>query len=209
MTNSNNPHLKKAFELKNQEECRSLYKEWAPSYDTTMVDELKYVTPYKLSKYLAPELPDPTAPILDLGCGTGLVGEALQDIGYTNIDGLDFSKEMLRVSEQKDCYQDLMCADLTKKTQIPDRTYEAVICAGLFTHGHLDASCIDECLRIVQTDGLFASAIRAQTWKTMGFEKKFTNLESENQIELVKKDLLENYKDSKERDGVYVIFRIK
>lgn len=43
--------------------------------------------------------------ILDLGCGTGLVGEQLYNMGYKNIDGIDFSDELLKVAESKKVYR--------------------------------------------------------------------------------------------------------
>ena len=34
--------------------------------------------------------------ILDMGCGTGLVGKFLAEKGFTNIHGIDLSKKMLK-----------------------------------------------------------------------------------------------------------------
>jgi len=39
--------------------------------------------------------------IFDLGCGTGLTGEALYNIGYRNIIGCDASPGIMRVAELK------------------------------------------------------------------------------------------------------------
>ena len=38
------------------------------------------------------------AAILDLGCGDGLVGEALTVRGFTNISGFDISSKMVALS---------------------------------------------------------------------------------------------------------------
>ena len=43
--------------------------------------------------------------ILDLGCGTGLVVEHLYKLGYKNVDGIDISEEMLKLSEAKGVYR--------------------------------------------------------------------------------------------------------
>ena len=45
--------------------------------------------------------------ILELGCGTGLFGEAVSKKGYTNLDGLDGSEEMLKRAEAKGMYNHL------------------------------------------------------------------------------------------------------
>lgn len=43
--------------------------------------------------------------ILDLGCGTGLVGEELYKRGYKNIDGLDLCAKFMKVAEAKGIYR--------------------------------------------------------------------------------------------------------
>ena len=40
---------------------------------------------------------DKDAEIVDLGCGTGLLGEILFNLGYKNIIGVDGSEEMLNI----------------------------------------------------------------------------------------------------------------
>ena len=37
--------------------------------------------------------------VMDLGCGTGLVGQYLYEKGYTNVDGIDASQGMLNESK--------------------------------------------------------------------------------------------------------------
>ena len=39
--------------------------------------------------------------ILDVACGTGLVGDALVKRGFSNITGLDFCKSMLDIANTK------------------------------------------------------------------------------------------------------------
>jgi len=42
--------------------------------------------------------------VLDLGCGTGLVGQALIDNKFEKITGVDCSEGMLQEAEKKDVY---------------------------------------------------------------------------------------------------------
>jgi len=37
--------------------------------------------------------------ILDFGCGTGLVGQCLNNLCYSNISGLDISQKMLELAD--------------------------------------------------------------------------------------------------------------
>ena len=50
--------------------------------------------------------------ILDVGCGTGLSGFSLRKFGFKNIDGLDLSKEMLKIASDKKIYKMLFNLDL-------------------------------------------------------------------------------------------------
>ena len=43
--------------------------------------------------------------VLDLGCGSGLVGKQLHKRGYQNIDGLDLSEEFLEEAQKKGVYR--------------------------------------------------------------------------------------------------------
>ena len=45
-------------------------------------------------------LPEPTARVADLGCGTGALSVLLADAGY-DVDGLDFSPRMVELAVQK------------------------------------------------------------------------------------------------------------
>ena len=42
--------------------------------------------------------------ILEFACGTGLFGEAVKSRGFTNIDGLDGSEEMLKRAQARGIY---------------------------------------------------------------------------------------------------------
>ena len=56
----------------------------------------------------------------------------LKSFGYTNVDGLDFSEEMLALADTKSVYQKLICAMVDSRVvlPIPDKTYDAVISLG-------------------------------------------------------------------------------
>ena len=49
----------------------------------------------------------PTANILDMGCGTGLVGQYLKERGFLHVLGLDASPGMLEKAKEKDSYENL------------------------------------------------------------------------------------------------------
>ena len=75
-----------------QQEVRQLYRQWSASYDSDL-DNYGYVAP-EVGVTLFEQLVDnPNALIHDAGCGTGQVGQLLQQRGYGNVVGSDFSDD--------------------------------------------------------------------------------------------------------------------
>ena len=92
--------LDAVYGAKSPEESRALYQAWATDYDA---DNLR--KGYRLAgiaaALLARYLPRGEGPILDAGCGTGLIGEALTIFSYPEIEGLDISERMLEGARAK------------------------------------------------------------------------------------------------------------
>ena len=76
-------------------ELARYYDSWASQFNHD-VDTPEYAAPQLacsvLAKYVTPTA---QAKVVDIGCGTGLVGRALRDAGYENIYGFDLSAEMV------------------------------------------------------------------------------------------------------------------
>ncbi len=199
--------LQRAYDLKNKEETRQLYKDWATTYDDTMVGGLHYSAPRGVVDMLAQQLADKSAQIADIGCGTGLTGKAAAEQGFDNLVGLDFSDEMLAQAAKLDIYNQLLNADLTGELAIETGRFDAAISSGLFTYGHLDASCLDEIFRIIRTGGLFACVVRLQIWQELGFAERFDQLENQGIISRIAEKEAGNYETSETADGRYLVFR--
>ena len=69
--------LERAYALKTPDEAKALYGDWAVSYDQHLEQGLHYIAPVSIVKILVDTLKDSSALILDIGCGTGLVGTYL------------------------------------------------------------------------------------------------------------------------------------
>ncbi|MEL7429638.1 MAG: class I SAM-dependent methyltransferase, partial [Pseudomonadota bacterium] len=141
--------LERAYSLETESETRALYRDWAASYDQTMLSGLKYLTPAKTAAMLEREVEDRNALVLDVGCGTGLAGENLAALGFSTIDGMDYCAEMLDTARAKQhggkpVYQRLIEADLTLHLPVADQTYDHMICTGTFTHAHVGAEALRE-----------------------------------------------------------------
>ena len=96
---------------------QSLFDDWAPTYDHDLVNELGYVADIEACERLIALIPDRQARILDAGCGTGLVGRRLQQAGYTQIHGSDYSEKMLDEARATGAYVSLVQHDLTRPVE--------------------------------------------------------------------------------------------
>ena len=74
--------LERAYALKTPDEAKALYGDWAVSYDQHLEQGLNYIAPACIAQILDNVLADRTASILDIGCGTGLVGAS---VSYTHL----------------------------------------------------------------------------------------------------------------------------
>ncbi|WP_147105653.1 class I SAM-dependent methyltransferase [Tateyamaria sp. syn59] len=98
--------LDKAYRARDASSTRTLYDDWAASYDAE-VAENGYATPLRCAEALKAHVDDLAAPVLDFGCGTGLSGLALKRVGFEVIDGVDLSSEMLEGAGTKGVYRKL------------------------------------------------------------------------------------------------------
>lgn len=182
---SDNKTLDKVYTAKNHEQLMDAYKDWATDYDTDTVNRFGYVAHIESADALDRALEEKNVYILDAGCGTGLVGEELVKKGYSKLDALDYSKEMLDEAEEKNIYQHHIQADLSKRLDMEDNRYEAVVCTGTFTYGHVKAHAFDELVRITKPGGIICFTIREGAYEEYGYRQRMIELEQQNSWELL------------------------
>lgn len=89
----------------------ALFDQYAEKFDHALVETLAYRVPDLLAAAIAAEGRGRFAHAVDLGCGTGLMGERLRPLA-DRLDGYDISAEMLRKARAKAVYDRLEKADL-------------------------------------------------------------------------------------------------
>ncbi len=90
----------------------TLFDQHAEVFDGMLVDQLGYHVPMMLREAFEARGLGPFPRMLDLGCGTGLTGESLEDV-TAHRTGVDLSEGMLAIADEKEVYDDLFVGDAT------------------------------------------------------------------------------------------------
>ena len=190
----------------NEEELLDVYKKWASIYDKDNDDLLGTVSQPNSVQIFHKYIVDKNQKIIDVGCGTGLVGLELQKLGYTNFDGIDISKDMIDIAIDRG-YKALFLGNLNDSLPIESDSYDAALCVGVFTHGHVGPGRLKELSRIVKSDGLVCFTINENVYESYGFDKVMQKLEVENVwklLEFKKQD----YMKKKNVMGFYCVAKV-
>ena len=162
------------YKLKTTEDIMQHYDKWGDKYDQDMV-EWNYTGPKETVNIFEKYAVGKNIKIFDAGCGTGLVGIELKKFGYTNVDGADLSKKLLDLVPNG-FYKKLEQIDLNKPLNKKSNIYEAVLCVGTFTFGHVKPPALDEFIRIIKNKGLICFTINEGIYEEYGFDKKIKQL---------------------------------
>lgn len=199
--------LERAYAIDSDAASRALYRDWAETYDTTMIDGLRYLSPATVAQLLDAHLSECAAPVLDVGCGTGLAGQSLFERGFTTIDGLDLSPEMVQVAARRGVYRAFISADLHQTLPMADASYGGAMGSGIFTHGHVDARCLDELFRVLRPGAPFAFTVKLEVWEPLGFKDKLAGLMACGSITELAFTHDRHYENSAQPDGVFCVYR--
>lgn len=167
--------LDDAYAVETPDDNRRLYRAWADTYDSGFARAKGYVYHEGVASLFAARRTH-AGPVLDVGCGTGLVGQALRDLGCDVIDGIDISREMLAKADEKGIYRSLTEVDLTLPLPIESAGYDGVVSVGTFTHGHLGPEPLTELVRIARPGAPFALGINADHFRELGFDQHLVAL---------------------------------
>lgn len=154
-----------------------LYRDWAEVYDATIERFGRYLSPDRIAAAVLRRHPDRSAEILDVACGTGLVGQALARHGYHRISGVDLSEEMLEQARGKGCYRTLVAADLAGLPAFDP--FPVVVCAGALTVGHLGAAAFEAMAGLVAKGGVVLADVEGGTFQSESFAEVLERLVTE------------------------------
>jgi predicted TPR repeat methyltransferase len=155
--------LGSVYDAKAPAEVAALYDGWAESYDADMA-KAGYRHPAIGLALLARHAPRGAGPVLDAGCGTGLLGDWLGILGFAPVEGLDLSEGMLAVARRKGAYAALHRLALGSDLPFADGHFAAVISTGVFTTGHVGPEGLPDLVRIVRPAGTLVLTVKTTLW---------------------------------------------
>ena len=141
----------------------NLFDNYAKDFDSQLVGVLKYEVPEQIVALLEPRAGPPREQwsILDLGCGTGLVGVHVAQYAQRMV-GVDLSAKMLEQARARNLYEKLEQADIAAMMSAePADAYDVIVAADVFVYiGKLDGL-VDEAFRLLRKGGCFAFSVEA------------------------------------------------
>jgi predicted TPR repeat methyltransferase len=137
------------------------FDNYADKFDSHLQDTLQYKTPSDLAALVfdSGHAPAGKLRVMDLGCGTGLVGEAVAPHAG-EIVGVDISSRMLEKARAKQVYQLLVCGEIVPvmQAELP-ASFDLLISADVFIYiGKLD-DIAKEGRRLLRSGGLMAFSV--------------------------------------------------
>ena len=183
---------------------KKVYDDWSDTYDRDLLDEYGYIAPQLAADALEQISPDKSASIIDLGCGTGLAGAELRKRGYGRVDGADISPGMLSKAKALGVYRQLFEADLTRRTSIPDGSYDAVFSVGAFGNGHLKATSFPNFIRLVKVGGPIVVYLNARPFLHEDYPRTMQEYVQAGLWEIERVET-SNYMDELDRPGRLIV----
>jgi predicted TPR repeat methyltransferase len=139
---------------------RTVFDRYSDRYDQHVVGALKYRTPELLFDAMVRLLPSHDLDVLDLGCGTGLLGTRFHPFART-LTGVDVSPNMLNIARQRQIYDRLVCSELSEFLPTQARGLDVVVAADVFVYLG-DLSGVFRAVRSTLRDGgLFGFSVEA------------------------------------------------
>lgn len=188
-----------------------LFDQYAPRFETSLVEKLGYNTPELIHRAIHAVKPDHRFDaILDLGCGTGLAG-ALFHKTTQKMTGVDLSSGMVALARARNIYSDLHIGDIGAFLKHSEEMYDLVLSADVFVYiGALEAT-FDSIASRLSQNGLFAFSVQspehtANDW-ILGDDHRYAHTENyvEHCLQRSQLDTLSVQDVDLRRDGVRII----
>jgi predicted TPR repeat methyltransferase len=138
----------------------ALFDRDSDRYEQRVVGVLNYQTPDLLFDAVVRFAPARKADILDLGCGTGLLGTRFRPLARA-LTGVDLSSKMLAVARQRQVYDDLACGELIEFLQTQAEAFDIAVAADVLVYFGDLSDVFRHVRRALRDGGLFGFSVEA------------------------------------------------
>ena len=201
----NSERLKRFYKPQPLSVTKADYDDWASDYDQNTVKDIGYCAPESIASLVEKHIKDKNLPIIDLGCGTGLLGKLLKPRGYNNIHGWDLSPGMLAEAEKTGAYASLKEIDLTVRFPFEAESCRAMVSAGVYGPGVVGPEHVHLLVPPLAKGGVSIHSFNGLSWRKRPFGDAIQVLKDSGEI-----DILEQswgpYITGENIDGVYMVF---
>ncbi len=193
------------------------YDNWAPTYNDDVAAR-HYHAPQTLADHLmelieqrrlpiSPATPD--LKVIDLGCGSGLVGRALREKGFGHIDGTDLSLGMLRQARETGAYRTLIpWQDLNHPLPFfLHGQYDLTICCGVFALDFVEPKSLRWLAQVTKPGGAILMTTKTHYHQDYDFDGYCDGLITAGELALVDCRRDRPYLGD-EADGHYWVFSV-
>ncbi|MFL2805936.1 MAG: class I SAM-dependent DNA methyltransferase [Paracoccaceae bacterium] len=203
----NRKFLDEVYKLKNSDETIGFYKDWSNSYDQELFIN-GYITPLRCAKALETVNASKDEKIMDIGCGTGLSGEAFKKLGFTNIDGSDFSNEMLQIAKSKNIYSNLILSNNKNPLNFKG-VYSNSAAVGVFSPLHAMPDMVSRILKVAKIGGFFVFSLNDHALENPGYKQAITDLVDNRNAEIVFEEYGDHLPKIKLNALIFVLKRLR
>ena len=188
-------------------DLRPFYAQWAQSYDQE-VGENGYVTPLRIAEALARHVKDLSIPILDYGCGTGVSGQAFQEVGFLTIDGVDISAEMLEVAAKKKIYRHLEVFAPETGPNVKLGAYQIIAAVGVIGAGAAPLAILDKMMALLAPKGLLVFSFNDHTLEDPAYDGLVEDYVNQGQAVLHLKEYGNHLPKQKINSNIYILEKL-
>ena len=142
---------------------RDVFDGYADTFESHLVQKLGYQMPERLGEAIRAVASSADAgwDVLDLGCGTGLMGEVLAD-RCVRLVGIDIAPKMVDKARSKGVYTELAVADILPFMRgCKAASFDLIVAADVFVYLGDLAAIFAEARRLLRPAGLFAFTVEA------------------------------------------------
>jgi 2-polyprenyl-3-methyl-5-hydroxy-6-metoxy-1,4-benzoquinol methylase len=219
MKTPNDYNVDTVYSYETPKDLERFYNDWAHEYDDYTKD-VNYILPDQVAKIFFNTISgdnyieEKKDKILDIGCGTGLLGESFSSINENLwIEGVDISSSMIRIAslKRKKNFAPIddwvITDDLTNPKLLLTNYYDYFISSGTFTLGHLGSDDFVNLLSYLKSEGVAVISIKEDHFIKDNFEQMFLKLQNDKTIKDIVYYKVNSYDSDFKATSIIVSFK--